>query len=300
MSPLRTAVFAFVAAAIAGAAAAHGQAAADPNPASPWTELQNVRVRLLAGPPAAKTAKSYLAGVELSLAEGWKTYWRMPGDAGVPPNFDWSGSTNVASLEVRYPAPMRLPEPAAETVGYKHSVLFPVEVVPRDPSLPVGLTLVLEFGVCRDVCVPSEAKFSLTLPPAGMTGMASPAILAALEKVPRLATSRRADDPRIMRAAAILEGGAPHLSVVARFPLGDRGADLFIEAPDGLYVPMPKRLPEIDAGGEARLEADSASGLVRFEVDLARSSNAYELRGKTLRLTLVSDAGASETAWTVP
>jgi DsbC/DsbD-like thiol-disulfide interchange protein len=300
MSAARTATCAFVAAALAGAAAAHGQAPAQANPASSWVELHNARVRLLAGPSAAKAAKSYLAGVEIALGEGWKTYWRMPGDAGVPPNFDWTGSTNVASLQVLYPAPIRMPEPAAQTVGYKNSVLFPVEVVPKDASRPVGLVLAIEFGVCREICIPSEAKFSMTLSPTGMAGKPSPAMLAAIEKVPRPATSRRAEDPRVMRTAAFLEGGAPHLTIVARFPQGDRGADLFIEAPDGLYVPMAKRLPDIGEGGEPRLEADSASGLVRFEVDLARAGNAHELRGKTLKLTLVSDAGATETDWTVP
>ena len=300
MSAAPTAICAFVVAALAGATAVHGQTPARGDLASPWVELHNARVRLLAGPPAAKAAKSYLAGVEVTLGDGWKTYWRMPGDAGVPPNFDWSGSSNVASLEVLYPSPSRMSEPAAETVGYKHSVLFPVEVVPKDPSRPVDLALTMEFGVCREICIPAEAKFTVTLPPSGTSSKPSPAMLAALEKVPRLATSRRADDPRVTRATAFLEGGAPHLMIVARFPQGDRGADLFIEAPDGLYVPMAKRLPDVGEGAEARLEADAGNGLVRFEVDLARTGNAHELKGKTLKLTLVSAVGASETAWTVP
>ena len=300
MRAARTVICAFVATGLAGVAAAQGQAPAQASPASPWVELHDARVRLLAGPPAVKAAKSYLAGVEITLGEGWKTYWRMPGDAGVPPSFDWTGSTNVASLQVLYPAPVRMPEPSAETVGYKHAVLFPVEVVPKDASRPVGLALTMEFGVCREICIPAEAKFSLTLAPAGMVGKPSSAMLAALERVPRVQTSRRAEDPQVRRATAFLEGGAPHLTIVARFPQGDRGADLFIEAPDGLYVPMAKRLPDVGEGGEARLEADSASGLVRFEVDLARTGNAHELKGKTLRLTLVSDAGATETNWTVP
>src|SRR5436309_13604570 len=97
-----SATCAFAAAALAGLALAHAQAGAQANVASPWVELHNARVRLLAGPAAAKVQaeKSYLAGVEITLGEGWKTYWRMPGDAGVPPSFDWSGSTNVASVEV--------------------------------------------------------------------------------------------------------------------------------------------------------------------------------------------------------
>jgi DsbC/DsbD-like thiol-disulfide interchange protein len=289
MSAARTGICAFVATALAGVAAAQGQAVVPVNLASPWVELHNARVRMLAGPPATKAAKSYLAGIEIALGEGWKTYWRMPGDAGVPPNFDWAGSTNVASVAVRYPAPSRLHEPGAETVGYKNSVLFPVEIVPKDASRPVELTLALEFGVCREICIPAEAKFSLALLPAGLSGSPSPTVLAALQRVPRQSASRRAGDPQLKGATASLEGAAPHLTIEAHFPRGSDSADLFIEAPDGLYVPLPKRA-----------EAEASDGLVRFEVDLARGGNAGELKGKILTLTLVSSAGATEATWTVP
>src|SRR5262245_33463501 len=282
---------------LAGAAAAQSQASAV---ASAWVELSNARARLLGGAPAMPGAKSYLAGVEIALDAGWKTYWRMPGDAGVPPNFDWSGSSNVASLTVLYPAPSRMSEPAAETVGYKHAVLFPVELVPKDASQPVRLRLALEFGVCREICIPAEARFSLALTPAEMAGNPSPAMLAALEKVPRPSAVRHADDPRVTRASPFLEGGQPHLVIVARFPKGDRGADLFVEAPEGLYLPMARRVPNPIGAGEARFEADTGNDLVHFELDLARAGNAHELKGRTLRLTLVSDAGATETSWTVP
>src|SRR5262245_21652243 len=77
--------------------------------ATQWVSLHGSRVRLVAG-PAAGDAKGYLAGVELELAQGWKTYWRMPGDAGVPPMFDWSQSINTAAVTVLYPTPMRLHE----------------------------------------------------------------------------------------------------------------------------------------------------------------------------------------------
>jgi DsbC/DsbD-like thiol-disulfide interchange protein len=293
---LRGCVAALGAVVLAGAAA-QSQA---PAQASAWIELLNARARLIGGAPATRGAKSYLAGVEIALDEGWKTYWRMPGDAGVPPNFDWSGSSNVAALTVLYPAPKRMSEPAADTVGYKRAVLFPVEVVPKDASQPVRLSLALEFGVCREICIPAEARLSLALAPTEMASHPSPAMLAALEKVPRPSASRYAEDPRVTRASAFLEGGRPHLVVVARFPKGDHGADLFVEAPEGIYVPMAKRVPNPSGTGEARLEADIGNDLVHFEVDLARTGNARELKGKTLRLTLISEAGASETSWIVP
>ncbi len=71
------------------------------------------------------------------------------------------------------------------------------------------------------------------------------------------------------------------------FPGGTKGADVFIEAPDGIYVPLPKKL------------AEDAQGVVRYAVELAPAL-AKELRGKTVTLTMVSDAGASEGQWTLP
>ena len=288
MGTTRTAIAALVVVVLCAVAAALGQGVARVDLASPWLELHAARVRLLAGPPAAKSANSYLAGVEITLAEGWKTYWRTPGDAGVPPQFDWAGSANLATIKVGYPAPRRMQEPGAETIGYTSAVVFPVEVVPREPAKPVDLVLKLEFGVCREICIPAEAKLSLALPPSQLVGDASPALLAALERVPRSPASRRPTDPDIPHVSASLDGSSPRISIEARVPLGGRGADLFVEAPEGLYVPLPKRLP------------DGADGTLRFEVDLSRGGNARELRAKTLTLTLVSDVGATEATWTVP
>jgi DsbC/DsbD-like thiol-disulfide interchange protein len=288
MSAARTAICVLVLVVLSLVVAAQGQGVVPANIASPWVELHAARVRLLAGPPVEKSAKSYLVGVEATLAEGWKTYWRMPGDAGVPPLFDWAGSTNVATIKVRYPAPQRMREPGAETIGYTSTVIFPVEVTPSEPGKPVGLELKLDFGVCRDICIPAEAKLSLTLLPSQLMGDPSPALVAALDRVPRPQGSRRSTDPELWRLTASLDGSTPRLAIDARFPRGGGGADVFVEAPEGLYVPLPKRLP------------DAADGTLRFEVDLSRGGNAQELRGKTLTLTLVSDAGATEASWSVP
>jgi DsbC/DsbD-like thiol-disulfide interchange protein len=256
--------------------------------ASPWVELNSARARLLAGPSPVSPGKAYLAGVEIALAEGWKTYWRNPGDAGVPPAFEWPASVNVASIEVRYPAPKRMHEPGAETLGYKGAVIFPLEVVPKDASKPVSLDLVVHLGICRDICIPAEARLSLVLPPTLLQGKPAAAVAAALGRVPRPAAKAGAHAPRVERTQAVLDGERPHLMIEARFPPGSRDGDVFIEAPDGLYVPQPRRLS--DGSGEVQ----------RFEVDLSRGDNAREFKGKTLTLTLVSDAGATEAAWTVP
>jgi DsbC/DsbD-like thiol-disulfide interchange protein len=256
--------------------------AAEDGAVTPWVEAQAARVRLLAGADRAPAGKSLLAGVEITMAEGWKTYWRNPGEAGIPPNFDWSGSTNTASIKVAYPAPMRVSDPAAEMIGYKTSVVFPVTIVPRAPAEPVDVRLALEFAVCREICIPAQASLELRLPPLARLGAPAAALAAAQARVPRPQASRHASDPQLLEVRSRLTGPAPNLEIDAKFPGGAAGADLFLEAPDGIFVPMAKKL------------AVESDGRVRFVVDLARGGSAEDLKGKELTLTLVSEAGASE------
>jgi DsbC/DsbD-like thiol-disulfide interchange protein len=274
------------------AAAALGLAAATPAraepvketaAASPWVELHASRARLVAG-PAKAAGGARLAGLEIVMEDGWKTYWRMPGDAGVPPSFDWSGSVNAADVKVLYPAPMRMAEAGGEVIGYKHAVLFPIEVTPQDAAKPVALELALEFGICRDICVPAVANLKLALPPAAGKAAKPDAVAQAVERVPRPAASRRPTDPELKQVR--VEDGEPgaRLTVAADFH-GAKEGDVFVEAPEGLYVPMLRRL----GNGEG--------GVVRFATDVP-APLARDLKGKTVTLTLVSEAGAIEAKWT--
>ena len=253
---------------------------------SAWAEQHASRVRLVAGGAKAARGPS-LAGLQIVLDEGWKTYWRMPGDSGVPPAFDWAGSSNVAAITVLYPVPQRMPEAGGFAVGYKQSVLLPIEVTPQDPAKPVALKLALEFGVCREICIPATASLDLAIP-AGSKRAPPPELLAALERVPRPQASRRKTDPELRRVAIDATAGAPRLSVEAAFGGPAEATDVFIEAPAGLYVALPRR---VAPGG--------ADGVLRFETDLGRDL-AQDLKGKTLTITLVSAVGASETQWKVP
>lgn len=284
MSMLRTVAIA-AAVGLAAAPPVRGEPAQRGAAASPWVELHASRARLLAS-AAGAVGGALLAGVEIVMDDGWRTYWRMPGDAGVPPQFDWSGSANAASVKVLYPAPMRIAEAGGEVIGYKHAVLFPVEVTPQDAGKPVVLKVAVEFGICREICVPAVANLQLPLPPAGKSAAPSDAIAAAVERVPRQGAARRPSDPEL-RLVRIDNGEAGvRLTVAAAFP-DAKGADVFIEAPAGLYVPMTHRLGAADGG------------VVRFTADLSPDM-ARDLKGKTLTLTLVSESGATEADWKIP
>lgn len=247
-------------------------AAAGAEIASNWVEGHSSRARLIGG--------ADFAGVELQLPEGWKTYWRTPGDAGgVPPEFDWSGSNNLASATVLYPAPKRFTDRSGDTVGYKGDIVFPVRLVAKDPSKPVDVQLAIDYGVCKDICVPAQAKLALTVSP----GSAMPEeIKAALAKVPALPEARRATDPLLKRVVTELAGPRPHITLQAEFPGGAEHVDAFVEAPDGLYVPLPKKI------------ADDGKGGVTFDIDLGKDVDLAALKGKRLTTTIVSEKGQSE------
>ena len=121
-------------------------------------------VRLVAGD--SKNGDAQLrAGIEIKMQPGWKTYWRYPGDSGVPPQFDFSGSENLKAAEVLYPAPHLFTDETGQSLGYKERVILPLVVSPQQPGKPVRLRLKIDYAVCEKLCVPAEGRAELTLGP---------------------------------------------------------------------------------------------------------------------------------------
>ena len=114
-------------------------------------------------PGARQADGSRIAGLRLTLAEGWKTYWRSPGEAGIPPSFDWSKSTNVASVEVLWPRPDVFTSFGLQTIGYSGQIVLPVVVTPKDPAKPIDLALTADMGVCNEICVLEQFSIDETI-----------------------------------------------------------------------------------------------------------------------------------------
>ena len=141
-----------------------------------------IRGSLLAG--RTQPDGSRMAGLMLDVAPQWKTYWRSPGSAGVPPPFDWSRSRNVESIEVFWPRPKFFESYGLSTIGYSGRVVFPLRLVPKDPSAPMELGLDVAIGVCRDICVLEETALALHIAP-GSADIDAGLVAAAEAKVPR-------------------------------------------------------------------------------------------------------------------
>lgn len=156
-----------------------------------------------------------MVAVHLALADGWKTYWRAPGDAGIPPSFDWAGSRNVKSVRFHWPRPHVYEAAGLRTIGYKHELILPIEVTPADPSLPVYLKARVDLGVCSDICVPAEFAFAQVLP---TPGAADDKIRQALRQRPS-----SAKEAGLRHIACEIEPGNEGLRVTALMDLPSTG-----------------------------------------------------------------------------
>ena len=254
-----------------------------PGLTSPWVQEQSVRTRLTAGgvDDGSGTRRLY-AGLEIALEDGWKTYWRNPGSSGVPPHVDFAGSENVAAAELEFPAPTRFRDRDGDTIGYKHGVVLPVRVTPKDATKPVTLKLTAEFGICREVCVPVQPKMALQLPADAVKVPASASLASALALVPH-ADARGSGDPKVAAIKLELAAPKPRIVIDASFPGDPAKADIFLEAPKGIWIPLPK---PVDGGPQ---------GQRRFVVDLTDGADLADLKGLSIRMTLVAAKGQSET-----
>ena len=267
--------------------------------ASPWVEGYNNKARLIAGKavggPYGSATMTY-AGIEIAMPAGWKTYWRSPGDSGVPPEFDWSASENLGSATVYYPAPHRLVDKGGVNIGYKDHVVLPIVVHAKDPTIPVTLKIKAAYGVCKEICVPAEAELQLTVPPDSAD---SPELAEALKTVPiravdivaqpgkdPMAVLDPAKDPMLAKWRVDDRSGKPVLVLEVTNPGGTDG-DAFADAAGGIYIPLPKKIA--DEGGRAL-----------YEVDLTDGVDIKDLKGKPLAITLTGSKGQSETSITLP
>ncbi|SMR83356.1 Thiol-disulfide interchange protein, contains DsbC and DsbD domains [Aliiroseovarius halocynthiae] len=106
----------------------------------------------------------HMAALRVRLADGWKTYWRSPGDAGIPPRLDWRGSGNLQGVTFHWPVPEVFDTAGMQTIGYTHDLILPISLTPQQAGKPITLKGKVNLGVCKDVCMPMDARVSVTLP----------------------------------------------------------------------------------------------------------------------------------------
>jgi DsbC/DsbD-like thiol-disulfide interchange protein len=204
--------------------------------ASAWNEDSHSAIRLIAGTNAAG-ATPLRAGVEIKLQPGWKTYWRYPGDSGVPPRFDFSGSDNLKSANVLYPAPHLFTDESGNSLGYKDSVIFPLLVTPKQPGAPVTLRLKLNYATCEKLCVPVQGSVELAL--AAGASAQDTGLRDAEARVPQKVSAAQ-----IGLIARRVNNAVKPLIMVDLMAAAGTPLDIFVEGPTAEWaLPIPKPAP---------------------------------------------------------
>jgi DsbC/DsbD-like thiol-disulfide interchange protein len=236
--------------------------------ASPWQRDGHSAVRLLAG---SRSGAVLLGGVAFQLQPGWKTYWRTPGDSGVPPRFDFSKSENIEAVTVLWPAPSKFADGAGgHSMGYRDQVVLPLRIVAKNADKPVTLRADISYAVCEKLCIPVEAKAEL--PFTSVASTEDSALFAALDTVPKPAN---VGDPNPLTIRDVKRNGQSSVLVDVVSP-DAREVNLFVEGPTPDWaLPVPTLL---DRGPQE---------VRRFGFELDGLPPGANPQGAALKMTLV-------------
>jgi DsbC/DsbD-like thiol-disulfide interchange protein len=243
--------------------------------ASPWQEDAHSAVRLLAG---SRSGAVLLGGIALQLKPGWHTYWRTPGDSGVPPRFDFSKSDNVEAVTVLWPAPTKFDDGAGGiSLGYHDQVVLPLRIVAKNTEKPVTLRADVNYAVCEKLCIPVQANLELSF--SSVASTEDSALFTALDTVPKPAN---VGDPNPLTIRDVKREGRSEVLVDVVSP-DNRPISLFVEGPTPDWgLPVPKLL---DHG---------PPGVKRFAFALEGVPPGVNPEGAALKLTLVGADRAYE------
>ena len=235
---------------------------------SPWQRDAHSAVRLLAG---SRSGTVLLGGIAIQLEPGWKTYWRTPGDSGVPPRFDFSKSDNVEAVTVLWPAPQKFDDGAGGTsLGYKQQVVLPLRIVAKNADKPVTLRADINYAVCDKLCIPVEASAELAF--ASVASTEDGNLSEALNSVPKPAN---VGDPNPLTIRDVKREGKANVLVDVSAP-DAKDVSLFVEGPTPDWaLPVPK------------LVEHSPPGVKRFAFELDGLPPGVSPDGAALKLTLV-------------
>jgi DsbC/DsbD-like thiol-disulfide interchange protein len=261
----------FAAAALASLFSLQAQA----QDSSAWLKDGHSAVRLLAG---SRSGAVLLGGIAFQLQPGWHTYWRNPGDSGVPPRFDFSKSENIEAVTVLWPAPVKFADGSGGTsLGYQKQVVLPLRIVAKNADRPVTLRAEINYAVCEKLCIPVEANAELAFTSVASTE--DSALFAALDAVPKPAT---VGDPNPLTIRDVKRDGKNGVLVdVAAPDAGD--VNLFVEGPTPDWaLPVPT------------LVVPGPPGIKRFAFDLDGLPPGAKPDGAALKLTLVGGERAYE------
>lgn len=228
--------------------------------------------------PGWRTAEGvHIAALHLRLAEGWITYWRVPGEGGFAPRIDWSETANIAHVTKHWPLPRVFAFEGYSSIGYAGELVLPIEITPRNRDDAITLDALATIGVCLDVCMPVDLRLRGNL---GSATTPDPVIQAALARAPLPATQVGLSAVR----CAIEPKGGNRMRLRAAMDLPPLGAD------ERMIIELPGSKLRVRQGESTR-NGSTLEGIA--EISARRDMPLSVERGQ-IRLTVLSDSGGVE------
>jgi DsbC/DsbD-like thiol-disulfide interchange protein len=245
-----------------------------PGPGHATTQEEVVQARFLQGWETDRG--SLMMGIRLTLSPGWKTYWRSPGDSGIPPAFDWTGSENLGEVRIHWPRPAVFLTNGMTSIGYHDGLVLPVEIFPARSGQDVTVALQLDLGVCDEICLPASLGIAGLAAPDGRDSADIKAALAA-----RPTSGKSAGLNGIQCEIAPIDDG---LRVTARLdmpPIGAQETVIFEAGLPGVWV--------------SHAQSQRSGNLLTATVDMVGQSGApFALDRSGVTLTIVAGNSAVE------
>ncbi len=201
--------------------------------ASAWFDTPGGRLRLVTAEQA--DSNGILRGaLQIDLRPGWKTYWRDPGDAGVPPTIAVDGSDNISEVEAAFPVPERFHDGNTTWAGYEKPVTLALSFTVPQPKRAARVSADVFLGICQEICIPVQAR--LEADAAGGEGSSADdgIVASAFEALPA--------QPTDQFGATSVAGGPDEIRVEAHVPHGDQPTAFFLASSDGYYLAQPEKI----------------------------------------------------------
>ena len=198
---------------------------------SDWTSTPGGKVRIIIDNPSKPAAEVHGA-IQINLDPGWKTYWREPGDAGVPPELDLTESVNIKGYTLAFPTPHRFDDGGTQWAGYKKPVAFPFTLTLADPSKPAQFKGHAFLGICETICIPVTAEFDISIDGTPSDALTRTLVTTAFSQLPAAASPGFG-----VRTVA---RDHDHVDLTAELPGDDTNVDIFVAGEPGVNFGMSK------------------------------------------------------------
>jgi thiol:disulfide interchange protein DsbD len=218
----------------------------------------NIAVALLSERVAVEPGRPFYVGLQMKMRRGWHTYWKNPGDSGMPLRIAWNLPDGFSAGSIEWPTPERIHESTLMSYGYSREVLIPIEITPPERLAADSVTLAgtFEWLECKDVCVPGSAVLRLSMPVRSGSGKVGPAA--------RLFARARSQMPKSPAGWSFsAEAGPRAIALAMRAPPGisPRGGYLFVDRPLVVDYAVPQGFEGTEDGYRLTVPpAPNASG----------------------------------------